>query len=514
MCSRELMFGEFNAAIINEMLAYLSVDTLNMHVMSTAYKNMALTFQTEPYYGTQYAVKDIDPAVIEACRNVQLNPAFHLPEPNPFIPEVFDLKKGDAKEAQHSLPRLIVKEKHMKIWHLLDDKYKIPKAFYGFQFKWFDFLLFYYFSIYFFLFPSPLVNNSPLNCNLMSLLSFLFHDHVNQKFYSADLVGIYYYVSASKIGLEVGVRGFNDKLIDFIKALIDELLNYKVNPKRYQIFEDICYNTIDNFPTRPLLSQAVVFRTNLLAQTSWTMDELKGAMREVSLDKVEALTRQILSHFELEAFVHGNVTAQEACTVTRMVCDRLTKATKYFPIDSFIGCDVHREIRLPDQTIHEYRVDNSIHENNALLVYFQVGHENLELLAQMHLFHQVINEPYFNQIRMKEQLAYLTFVYVRHGFSGLLGFNIEIQSGYDLDYLERRIQAFVDSMEASLLLSSTAKKNINHCTPLCPKCPGLHRQPVGRHLQQGASLADNTLGREAQGVVHLLDDALERDHQL
>lgn len=348
----------------------------------------------------------------------------------------------------------------------------------------FNYLIYFYLIFYSFL-TSALVNSTPVNCNLISLFSFLFHDHINQKFYSADLVGIYYYVCGNKIGLEIGVRGFNDKLIDFIKALIEELSNYKVNPKRYKIFEDICYNTMDNFPTRPLLNQVATFRTYILGQTSWTMDELKEAMKEVSLDKVEALIHQVLSHFELEVFVHGNATNNEAIAVTRMVYDRLTTNTKYHPIDFRICYDMNREIRLPDQTIHEYRVNNSIHENNALLVYFQVGHETIELLAQMHLFNQIINEPFFNRIRMKEQLAYLTFVYVRHSWSGLLGFNIEIQSSYDLDYLEKRIQAFINNLEVSLIIYNTTKSL---------KClsTGLHYQLVVRHLQQRTSLVDNT----------------------
>lgn len=50
---------------------------------------------------------------------------------------------------------------------------------------------------------SKLVNESPLNANLVALFIKLFYDYVNQKFYAADLVGISYNISTNKFGLEV-----------------------------------------------------------------------------------------------------------------------------------------------------------------------------------------------------------------------------------------------------------------------------------------------------------------------
>lgn len=53
--------------------------------------------------------------------------------------------------------------------------------------------------------PSLLVHDSPLNSNLVGLFIKLFYDYVNQKFYSAELVGINFAISTNKLGLEVNL---------------------------------------------------------------------------------------------------------------------------------------------------------------------------------------------------------------------------------------------------------------------------------------------------------------------
>lgn len=52
---------------------------------------------------------------------------------------------------------------------------------------------------------SLLVQDSPLNSNLVGLFIKLFYDYVNQKFYSAELVGINFGISINKLGLEVNL---------------------------------------------------------------------------------------------------------------------------------------------------------------------------------------------------------------------------------------------------------------------------------------------------------------------
>lgn len=136
LCGR-ILLGDFNADAIREVLSLIKVDSLNVHVMSTAYKQLNTTFQSEHYYGTQFVVYNIQPDAINNWRNVQRADYFRLPEPNQFIPENFDLESKNMEPNKDAKPEVKINEKHFKVWHLLDTTYRIPKVFYGFFLKWF-----------------------------------------------------------------------------------------------------------------------------------------------------------------------------------------------------------------------------------------------------------------------------------------------------------------------------------------------------------------------------------------
>lgn len=68
----------------------------------------------------------------------------------------------------------------------------------------------------------------------------------------------------------------------------------------------------------------------------------------------------------------------------------------------------------------------------------------LELLAQ------IISEPCFNTLRTKEQLGYIVFSGVRRT-SGAQGLRIIVQSDKVPQYVEKRIDVFMDSILVSII---------------------------------------------------------------
>ncbi len=77
-------------------------------MISTKFKDK--TELVEPWYGSHYNARKVDPDIIQAWSSAQPIPELHLPEPNKFIPTDFDLvprDETDEKDGGNTLPVLI-----------------------------------------------------------------------------------------------------------------------------------------------------------------------------------------------------------------------------------------------------------------------------------------------------------------------------------------------------------------------------------------------------------------------
>ncbi|KAJ6224234.1 hypothetical protein RDWZM_002779 [Blomia tropicalis] len=440
--SGRALFGPFNPQEINNVLNMITLENFNLQVISPIFKQHGLTFRIDPIYGTEYVIERLPETSLNRWRNPPFNPNLTLPCPNEYIPQNFTLKGAQQQQQQQSnqqqpnqqpndIPSLVFSKDNIKVWHLLDTKYLVPKAFYGFVFK------------------SPLINDSPLNTNLVGLFLKLFYDYINQKFYAADLVGIGYSITTNRIGFEIIVQGFNDKLELFLYAMVNELLNFKASPKRMEIVRDIYYNGLRFLHLFPIPSILHTYLDQLLIPNLWSHDELIASFPYMNDEKLGSLMSNIFSNCRVEMLAHGNVTREEAVAISQRVYQTITQRVAICPVDLYRVMDKCRDVQLICGTT-EMSTINEQHENHGFLLFYQIGLLDLAQRARLELLHQIISEPYFNQIRMAEQLAYVTFVTQKFTYSGSVGITILIQSAYSLKYLESRVDAFIESLESIL----------------------------------------------------------------
>ena len=229
--------------------------------------------------------------------------------------------------------------------------------------------------------------------------------------------------------------------------MIKELLNFSVDPSRYEIFRDIYINELKAFKSRSVTNMLHFYVEQIVTQNMWTADELLMASNDISIDIMFVLLKNILTHCQIEALVHGNILKEEAISTCQNVYNLISNAFKMYPLSTSILLDMNRDIQLNSGHRYEYTVRNDVQENHGLMIYYQIGLEDFNLRARLELFHQLISQPFFNQIRLAEQLAYMTFVQLKYSMSGTLGLCFTIQSAYSIHYLEERIDEFINSVE-------------------------------------------------------------------
>lgn len=136
ICGKSLL-KNFNANSIAYWLDWLVPEQFNVQVVSPIFRREAKEMiQTDATFNVEYTVRTIPNSLIKAWKNVTVTPCLSLPPPNSFIPTRFDLKEqSSGKNHQSNVPTKIAEDEYMKLWHLQDQTYKVPKAFYGLAFK-------------------------------------------------------------------------------------------------------------------------------------------------------------------------------------------------------------------------------------------------------------------------------------------------------------------------------------------------------------------------------------------
>ena len=105
-----------------------------------------------------------------------------------------------------------------------------------------------------------------------------------------------------------------------------------------------------------------------------------------------------------------------------------------------------RELQLPDGSSFAYHEKNHIHKSSSIEVYYQCGLQQTQSNMLLEMFVQIIAEPCFDILRTKEQLGYIVFSGVRRS-NGVQGLRVIIQSDRAPDYVERRVEAFLNNMD-------------------------------------------------------------------
>ncbi|CAG2173523.1 unnamed protein product, partial [Oppiella nova] len=303
------LLDEFRPDLITDLLNHLTPDRMRVTVVSKQFTTIA--DQTEKWYSTQYTQQDIPPEKIQKWLNIGFNDNLALPLKNDFIPYDFTLKQIDDNLKQ--MPQMIRNTEFSRVWHLQDNQYRTPKAYYKFKLT------------------NPHVYDSPMHANASTLWTRVFMDSINEYSYSAQLAGLSYNFYRTVTGLELTFGGYNDKLNSLMTTVLDKLIEFKVNPKKFEVFKDKQIRGLKSYQS---LSKPQLLGYYMNATTSdryWTYEELLDTAYDISVDDVSALVSQLLSRFHIEALIHGNIDSSEAIDVCDVFESRFKSALNTKP---------------------------------------------------------------------------------------------------------------------------------------------------------------------------------------
>lgn len=434
------LFTEWKPELIELVTSFLTPQNIRVQVVAQAYEDIAT--EVEPWYQTKFKKENIPADLIEKWSNAGLNSDFKLPEKNEFIPTEFDIKLDNS--IVEKFPTIIEDSPLMRVWFKQDDEFLLPKANLTFDFV------------------SPLAYIDPVNCNNTYMFVQLLRDSLNEYAYAADLAGLKWEITNSKYGITLAIGGYDHKQLVLLEKIMDKMVNFTIDEKRFEILKENYIRGLKNFEAEQPYQHAVYYLAVLLAEHVWVKDELLDASARISVESVREFIPQLLTKMHVECLIHGNVTKDEASKTAALIETKLTS-----PNESNKGTIIpllprqlvlHREVNLEHGRHFLYEIENKLHKSSCTEIYYQSGLQSIEPNMHLELFAQIISEPCFTVLRTNEQLGYIVFSGIRKT-NGAQGLRIIVQSDKHPQYVEERIDQFMESMEEHVTKMSDEEFN-------------------------------------------------------
>jgi insulysin len=423
---------KFDPAAIQEALSYLRPDNFRIAVVSQKFPGD--WDQKERWYGTEYKNEKIPEDFLAEIRMAAASnageriPELHLPHKNQFIPSKLEVEKKDVKQPAIA-PKLIRSDDLIRAWYKKDDTFWVPKANLFISCK------------------NPLPSATAENALKAQVYTDMVKDALEEYVYDAELAGLDYQITGHSMGIEIQVYGYNDKLPVLLEKVLTTMRDLVVRPERFEIVKERLLRGMRNWDYQSPYNQISDFMRWLNVENGFINDELLTELERLTADDVQSFYPHLLRQMHIDTLVHGNLYKEDALRLTNLVENTL----KPHPL-SQAHLPVRRNLIFPPGCNYLYRrtLKDPKNVNHCIEYSLHVGDRADRVLRNKTLLmDQMTHERAFDQLRTKEQLGYVVWSGIRVAET-TIAYRIIIQSEKTPEYLESRIDAFLESYKQTI----------------------------------------------------------------
>ncbi|KAH7889516.1 Metalloenzyme, LuxS/M16 peptidase-like protein [Phlebopus sp. FC_14] len=425
--------GDEGQRQIQDALANIRVDTSRVVLMAKKEEHERITggakdWQSEKWYGTGYTVEKWSEEFLADAQKPNDIREILLPSRNEFIPTNLDVERRNIIGPQKR-PHLVYQSDISTVWYKKDDQFWLPKASVVMEIR------------------SPLVAHNPRAAVLTRLFSDLVNDSLTEYTYDADLAGLGYNFGAYSLGVAISLKGYNDKLPELAKRIVEAVKNLQVRQDRLDVMKEKLKRQWENFFMSQTYQLSDYYGRYALTHNSWTIEEQLQELPGITKEDVQNHVVQLLQRVNVQTLVIGNMYKDQAITLAQHI-ETILDSGPLSPMP------VDRALILPEGSNYLWTapVPNPNEANSSLTYYVHLGPlTDRKRRVTGILLAQILSEPAFNVLRTKEQLGYIVAC-SRWNLPGdsQFGLRIIVQSERLPTYLEKRVEVFLEGMEIKL----------------------------------------------------------------
>ncbi|XP_060660228.1 nardilysin [Drosophila nasuta] len=416
------LYFDYDEAVMQMVRQHLTEFRFNIMISSHIRYEHHDYDRREPWFGTYYTSIGMPDKWQEMWHNPVPHAELTLPQPNPFVTTDFTLQWLHAGKPHLSRrPKPLIRNDICELWFRQDDTFLLPDG---------------YVNIYMI---TPIMRRSARDYVTGVLFTYLVEFYIAEELYPALMAGLTYGLDAAEKGLILRVSGYNQKLPLLIDIIVRVMKNLVVDVAQVMSFRELkkrqLFNAVINSKSLNL-----DLRLSVLEQMRFTLMEKYEIVDNITVDDILKFRDNFYKQMYVQALIQGNFTEQEARDITQKILNTYENQK----IDNLI--DQHNRIMQLPMGEHYLRVKtlNGEDPNTIIVNYYQIGPATIKMEAMLDLVDLIVEEPFFNQLRTKEQLCYSLGIFQRIGY-GIMAYMLIIntqETKFNADYVDKRLEAF------------------------------------------------------------------------
>jgi insulysin len=314
-------------------------------------------------------------------------------------------------------------------WWKKDDQFWVPKAYIHITLR------------------TPLPYITPRCAVIAQMYRELVQDELNEYSYAAEIAGLDYSLSTHSVGIDLGIAGYNDKMHVLLEKVLVCMRDLNVREDRFEINKERLQRSYRNWEFQQPYHQVGSFTRWLNSERGWINEQYSAELPHVTAADVKAFYPQMLQQCHIELLAHGNLYKEDALNFTKLV--ESTLRPRRLPSNQW---PVRRSLMLSPGSnfVFERTLKDPANVNHCIEYTLYIGQNtDRHLRALLLLFSQCTDEPAFNVLRTNEQLGYVVFSGASVS-NTWMGYRILVQSEKGPEFLEQRIDAFLENFGTTL----------------------------------------------------------------
>ncbi|MBS0623176.1 MAG: insulinase family protein [Verrucomicrobia bacterium] len=464
----------YHAEQIDRLLTALTPQSCQFFLIASPEKTRLKADQKEPWLGADYSIRHFSDKQLKTWALSTPHPSICLPEPNVYLPENFSLYQDSIQSP------LTIENSHTGVCYALgDQEFKVPQISWTFTIKT----------------PAVSIENTKSQV-LADLFCHTVSERLNTDSYQAALGGLSFSLSPDTNGLQLIVEGFHDKASLFVEKLLNTLTSTTPTKEEFEHSKELAERCYANACTSSPIAEATDLLWSVLYKDYAGAKKKREALSTVSYHDMKKFSNKVWDKTYVEALLYGNVSQDQA----KQVWSAVVQHVHHAPYPS------HEHVKKVVASLSDVHIleQKTCLQGNAVILVADLGPFSFKKRAAMDVLCKGLEEPFFSELRTKQQTAYLVRNWGQELERHLYAFFAVQSSSHDTRDLLSRFELFLESHLRQLktdIIPVECFESIRESLIERLKHPAQNLQSRGRLL--------NRLAFEYEGDFNWLDKRIE-----
>jgi insulysin len=266
------------------------------------------------------------------------------------------------------------------------------------------------------------------------------NEMLNEQAYAAAVAGLGATVADSPEGVRISVSGYSQSANSFLDYVLSQMTTINLPAERFEALKERKLRAWKNAEFADAYRQTLELERKYLVENYFTPAEKLSAAEDIDLDDVRRFTKELFKKGNVEMVAYGNVSQEDATRAARQVVAALELA----PVPMSDVYDTRTLILDGEQPV--LAANQLIVNNSAYIQGFLLGDATPRNLAAALMLRNFIDEPYFSEMRTRQQLGYTVASFMSEQENNLFVRFLIQSADYSADELKRRSNEFLANL--------------------------------------------------------------------